>query len=135
MLAEHAVVAAVAMTTATAVTSLFGFDPYVVAFVGVPFTVVGMAATGAMLSFAFGTTEEGRLRLFGTALAATVIGAAAVTGVPEIFHMTPVSEGARPVVGFFYGLFARWGMPLIIDVAPTMIRHWLRIPPKTGNTP
>lgn len=121
----------------TAAPSLFGFDHYIEAFIGVPFTVVGMAAAGAMMSFAFGQTERKRFKLLATAIAATLIGAAAVTAVPEFTPLDPVSDGARPVAGFFYALFARWTMPIIIDVIPMLIRRWLNIPVKQveGDTP
>jgi hypothetical protein len=137
MIGEQAVPAAkvAAAVAATAITAptLFGFDHYIVAFVGVPFTSVGMSAAGAMLSFAFGKGEANRLKLFGTAVGATFIGAAAITGLPALFHLTPVAEDARPVVGFFYALFTRWAMPVIIDVFPMLLRRWLNIPAKSDG--
>jgi hypothetical protein len=137
MLGEESAIPAAKVATATvagagaASASLFGFDHYIVAFVGVPFTSVGMAAAGAMLSFAFGKGEPNRFKLFATAVGATFIGAAAITFVPEFFHLRPVTESARPVVGFFYALFTRWGMPVLIDVVPMLLRRWFNIPAKT----
>jgi hypothetical protein len=82
------------------------------------------------LSFAFGKGEPNRVKLFATAVGATFIGAAAITFVPEFFNLRPVTESARPVVGFFYALFTRWMMPVLIDVAPMLLRRWLNIPAK-----
>lgn len=135
MIGEDTVKVAAAVTGAGLIAQAkFGFDPYLMAFIGVPFTVVSMAATGAMLSFAFGSTEENRLRLFGTAIAATLIGAAAVTAIPHFMHWDQVALTYQPVVGFFYALFARWVMPLMIDVLPMLVRRWLNIPAKVEKT-
>lgn len=124
-----AVTGGVAAGAATA--SLFGFDQYIVAFVGVPFTVVGMSAAGSLLSYAFGTGEASRIKLFLTATAATFIGAAAVTGLPALLHTPEIAEAARPVAGFFYALFTRWAMPVLIEVLPMMLRRWFNIPEKS----
>lgn len=121
---------------ATTTASLFGFDQYVIAFVGVPFTVVGMSAAGAMLSYAFGTGEASRAKLFLTATAATFIGAAAVTWVPSLFHVFDIADAAKPVAGFFYALFTRWLMPVFIEILPMLVRRWFNIPEKSkGDKP
>jgi hypothetical protein len=126
-----AVKAAVATGVITAsADSLFGFDHYIVAFIGVPFTVVGMAAAGSLLSFAFGTGEPNRFKLFATFIGATFIGAAAVTWIPALFHIWEVADPVKPVTGFFYALFTRWAMPLLIDVFPMLFRRWFNIPAK-----
>lgn len=128
-----AAVGAATITTAT----LFGFDRYIIAFVGVPFTVVGMSAAGSMMSYAFGTGEASKPKLFFTATAATFIGSAAVTWVPVMFHIADVADPAKPVAGFFYALFARWAMPVFIDILPMLIRRWFNIPEKAkpGDKP
>lgn len=140
MINENAITlakAALGTAVAGATPSLFGFDHYIIAFIGVPFTVLGMAAAGAMMSFAFGRSERKRSKLFITAIAATLIGASAVTAVPEFTPLNPVSDAAKPVAGFFYALFTRWTMPILIDVLPTLIRRWLNIPAKSpeGDAP
>lgn len=121
----------------TTVASLFGFDQYVIAFVGVPFTVVGMSAAGALMSYAFGTGETSRVKLFFTAAAATFIGAAAVTWVPALFHIWDVADPVKPVAGFFYALFTRWLMPVFIEILPMLVRRWFNIPEKVkaGDKP
>lgn len=119
---------------ASVTTSVFGFDDYLVAFFGVGFTTLGMSAAGAMFSFAWGTRSKSRLMLFFTAGAATFIGASAVTGIPAFFpSVGDVREGAQPVVGFFYALFTRWAMPIIVDIIPMLIRRWFNIPSNPGN--
>jgi len=133
---EVAIASVVTASAATVVPSLFGFDSYIIAFIGVPFTVVGMAAAGSLMSFAFGSPEPKRLKLLFTAGAATLIGAAAVTGIPALLHINQIAEPAQPVAGFFYALFTRWAMPVFIDVLPMLIRRWLNIPEKKpGDTP
>lgn len=128
-----AVGAVVLASAAQVVPPMFGFDTYVIAFIGVPFTVVGMSAAGSLMSFAFGSPEPNRLKLVFTAGAATLIGAAAVTGIPALIHMNQIAEAARPVAGFFYALFTRWAMPVLIDVLPMLIRRWLNIPEKNSG--
>lgn len=114
--------------------SFFGFDEYLIAFFGVGFTTLGMSAAGAMFSFAWGTRSKSRFMLFFTAGAATFIGASAVTGLPAFFtSMDSVREGAQPVVGFFYALFTRWTMPIIVDILPMLIRRWFNIPHNDGE--
>ena len=118
--------AAVSITT----TYLYGVDPFLIAFMGVGFTTIVMAIVGSAFSFAFGRTTKTRPKLFFQFIAAAVIGATAVTGAPAIFNLDPVPENAQPVVGFFYGLFARWLMPLLIEILPTLVRRWFNVPEK-----
>lgn len=123
--------AKLAVATASAGGVMFGADPYLIAFVGVGFTTIGMALIGSGFSFAFGSRNKSRPLMFFQFLAAAGIGAAAVTGLPILLKFVPIELSAQPVVGFFYALFARWLMPLIIDVLPMLARRWLNIPEKT----
>lgn len=112
-------------------TYLYGVDPILIAFFGVGTTTLAMAIMGSAFSFAFGSSSKSRSKLFYQFVAASVIGATAVTAVPEIFHIGVVSENSRPVVGFFYGLFARWLMPLFIEILPTLVRRWFNVTEKS----
>ena len=126
--AMKAGVAVVAAQQATA--PVFGWDGWFIAFFGVGFTTIGMSLIGSAFSFAFGSRTKNKPLMFFQFLAAAGIGAAAVTGIPELLHKAPVVASARPVVGFFYALFARWFMPVLIDVIPMLARRWLNIPEK-----
>ena len=113
-----------------ATTYLYVVDPFLIAFLGVGFTTLVMSIAGSAFSFAFGRSSKTRLQLFFQFMAAAVIGAAAVTGAPELFNLDPVPPTAQPVVGFFYGLFARWLMPLLIEILPALVRRWFNLPEK-----
>lgn len=122
-------VQAAASVAATA--GLFGADPYLIAFFGVGITTIGMSIMGSAFSFAFGRRSKGRPLLFFEFLAAAGIGASAVTAIPALFGLEPVAHEAQPVVGFFYALFARWMMPVLIDFIPHLLRRWLNVPEAT----
>ena len=107
----------------SATTGIFGgINEVTVPLLGVPLVTIGMAAAGALLSFAYGAAVESRTQLFRMALANTVIGAAATALLPAIFGWAWVTEQLQPPLAFVLALSCRWLVPLLIDVAPAAVR-------------
>lgn len=89
------------------------------ALLGIPITAVGMAAAGAVMSYAFGTSERSRKKLFFVAIASTIFGAAMVTLLPALFGWE-LKEEAQPPMAFVCALFSRWMVPAIKGALPAM---------------
>jgi hypothetical protein len=98
-------------------------------FFNAPITVIGMAAAGATMSFAFGLPEPSRKRLFGVALASMFLGTCAVTIVPAWLNLEWVTPVIQPPLAFFLAFIARWCVPLFVEVLPSMARRF------TGTAP
>lgn len=113
-------------TSAASITAMC-MDHWVMPLFGTGMTTLGMAAAGAMLSLAWADRTKRSTQVLQT-IAATFIGAAAVTAIPAIFHVVDVAPAAQPVVGFFYALFGRWAMPVLKDLVPALFRKWFNLP-------
>lgn len=89
-------------------------------FFNAPITVVGMAAAGAVMSFAFGPPEASRKKLFFVALAATFIGTCAVTVLPAAFGLAWVTPIVVPPLAFFLAFLTRYVVPLVLKLLPAL---------------
>ncbi|MBT9158799.1 MAG: hypothetical protein DDT26_00046 [Dehalococcoidia bacterium] len=117
--------AQVGAALAASVGFLGGINDWTTPFLGVPLIAVGMAAAGALLSFAHGSAVESRKQLFHMALANTIVGSTATGLLPAVFGWTWVNEALQPPLAFFLALSCRWAIPLLVEVAPAAVRGGL----------
>lgn len=92
---------------------------------GVPLTVLGTAAGGALASFAYGIPEATRMRLFFLAISNTFIGALGVAVLPVWLGWQWVTPVLLPPVAGLLAFVARWVIPLVVELAPQWIRNWI----------
>lgn len=92
---------------------------------GVRLSVLITAAGGAFASFAYGAGETSRKRLFITAIANTFLGAVGVAILPAWLGWQWVTPILQPPVAGILAFFARWTIPLIVELAPQWIRNWI----------
>lgn len=113
---------------------LIGLNHYSMTLVNVPITVFGMAMAGALMSLAWGAREKSKPILYLQVVFSAVIGTAAVMGVPHFFNIDPPKVEVQPIVGFFYGLVARWLIPLVLEVMPFVVRRYAGAPAKSEES-
>jgi hypothetical protein len=92
---------------------------------GVPLTVLGTAAGGAFASFAYGSHETSRVRLFVTAIVNTFLAALSVAVFPVWLNWEWLTPVLKPPVAGLLAFIARWVVPLVVEMAPQWIRNKL----------
>lgn len=94
---------------------------------GVPLTVIGMAAAGAYLSFAYGKPERNRKKLYGLAVANTFLACVCVAVLPQAFGWEwTVPRLEAPLAGLF-AFGARWFIPAFVESIPAWIQRILKL--------
>ena len=94
---------------------------------GVPLTVIGMAAAGAYLSFAYGKPEKNRKKLYGLAVANTFLACVAVAVLPKALGWEwTVPKIEAPLAGLF-AFGARWFIPAFVESIPEWIHRILKL--------
>lgn len=111
-----------------AVVSGYGvFNNLSMPFLGVPLTVIGMAAAGAYLSFAYGKPEPNRKKLYGLAIANTFLACVSVAVLPRMLGWDwAVPKIEAPLAGFF-AFGSRWFIPAFIESVPEFVRKFLKL--------
>ena len=90
---------------------------------GVPLTVLGTGAGGAFASYAYGSPEKSRAKLFMTVIANTFLAAAGVAVIPKFFGWTWVTPVVQPPLAGLLAFFARWAIPMSIELAPGWLKE------------
>lgn len=96
----------------------------------VPVTVLGMAAAGSILSFAYdmeGGKKMTRKRLYFLAAANTVLAAAAVSLIPQWMGWTWMNQGLHGSFALLLAAVARFAIPAFLHLIPEIISRIFRL--------
>jgi hypothetical protein len=94
---------------------------------GVPLTVIGMAAAGAYLSFAYGKPEKDRKKLYLLALANTFLACVCVAVLPSALGWECANHRIEAPLSGLFAFGARWWVPAFIESIPQWIQRILKI--------
>lgn len=111
-------------------------DKWAVSLFNVPLTVIGMAAAGALLSFAYdieGEKPMKRSKLYFLVFANTVLASAAVSAFPYAFDWKPMSVGLAGSVALLLAAAARFFIPAFIKLPGELIRKWFKLGEYSGK--
>lgn len=103
------------------------FNAISVPFIGVPLTVIGMAALGAYLSTAYGKTEPVKKKLYFLVAANIFLACVAVAVIPRWLGWEWYdSKIEAPLAGFF-AFAARFWVPPLIELLPELIKKFFKL--------
>lgn len=119
---------AVAASTALVGVSLVDrLNAFIVPFLGVPVTVLTMAAAGAGVSFIHGDPESNHKRMFKHIVGNTFLAVLLVAVVPKMFSMAWVEPGIAPPIAALIAWASRWGVPAMIKLMPDVVKKVFRL--------
>lgn len=110
-------------------TSAF-LNDWSLALFNVPVTVLGMAAAGSILSFAYdvdGGTKMSRKKLYFLAAANAVFAAAAVSLVPQWLGWGWMNHGLEGSFALLLAAVARFAIPAFLKLIPEIISKLFRL--------
>lgn len=96
----------------------------------VPVTVLGMAAAGSILSFAYdvdGGVKMSRKRLYFLAIANAIIAAATVSLIPKWMGWDWMNHGLEGSLALLLAATARFAIPAFIKLIPEIISRILKL--------
>ncbi len=96
-------------------------------FLGVPVTVVTMAAAGAGVSFIHGDREINVKRMLKQIVGNTFLAVLAVAVVPKMFSMQWLEPGIMPAAAAMLAWMFRWGIPNTIKLMPDIAKKVFRL--------
>ena len=103
-----------------------------VPFVGVPLNVVGVAAFGAIISFAWGEPVKERKKLYMFAVASTFVAATFVAVVPTMMGWDWVTPKLQAPFAGLMAAVMRFAVPPFLEAIPEVIRKVFRLEKKEG---
>lgn len=103
-----------------------------VPFVGVPLNVVGVAAFGAIISFAWGEPVKERKKLYMFAVASTFVAATFVAVVPTMMGWGWVTPKLQAPFAGLMAAVMRFAVPPFLEAIPEVIRKVFRLEKKEG---
>lgn len=94
---------------------------------GVPLTVIGMAAAGAYLSYAYGKPEPKRKKLYTMAIANTFLAAVCVAVLPSWLGWEWTNSRIEAPLAGLFAFGARFAVQPFIDTIPEIIRKLFKL--------
>lgn len=114
-------------TGLAALTSIGVINDWSVPLFGVPLTVIGMAAAGAYLSFAYGEPVKSRKKLYTLAIANTFLAAVSVAVLPQWLGWEWSSHKLEAPLAGMFAFAARFAVQPLIDTVPELIRKFFKL--------
>lgn len=99
----------------------------IIPFIGVPVTVVTMAAAGAGVSFIHGDREPDTPKMFKQILANTFVSLLLIVIVPKMFSMHWVEPGITPPLAALVAWGSRWAIPATIKRFPDIVKRTFKL--------
>lgn len=97
---------------------------------GVPLTVIGMAAAGAWLSYAYGKPEPNRKKLYTMAVANTFVATVCVAVLPVWLGWEWTNSRIEAPLAGLFAFSARFAIQPAIDLIPALLRKWFKLEEK-----
>ena len=94
---------------------------------GVPLTVIGMAAAGAYLSYAYGKPESSRKKLYTMAIANTFLATVCVAVLPQWLGWEWTNSKIEAPLAGLFAFGARFAVQPFIDTIPEIIRKLFKL--------
>ena len=122
--AETKVAAAIAATSGAATTGAL-INNISTPMFGAPLTVIGMAALGVFVSFAWAKPEMSRPKLFAMSIGNTFVATLAVVLIPAWLGWSWVKPELQAPLAGGIGLAARFVVPVLIEQGPEVVKSWI----------
>lgn len=109
----------------------FGYvNQWSIPYVGVPFTVVSMAAAGALLSNTYSDRKKDKKKVAMYAVTNTILASVFVAVAPPMMDWDWVVPGLQAPFAFIAAFGAQYALPSFISMVPEIIRKIFKLPPK-----